>query len=336
MTTAIEPRLPKQVQNAAAKARQILDEQKVQREKPAAPNGVELIENTEVPIPSLNTAPNGDKAGEKPAPQPAAVDEKGRDLAYWRHNAQTLDGALRSARAKHAATVSDLNSQIATLKTQLRDAQEALIAAAPVDPKDHFTQEEIETLGENEARIMAAKIAAAQRNAVKAVRAEVEAAAPAPKPAPAAPADEPPSVEDPFFSELDRLVPNWEKINKDARWLKFCATTDTKTGLRIQELLDAAQNSGNAAAAAKIFKDFEASLNVVESAPQPPAPVADNAGGRDVGAPPPPSAANGRPSQDEIAEHFKNRKLYFHKPEHPKHIPDDRHKAFLARLQSAA
>lgn len=326
MTTAIETRLPKQVQNASAKARQILEEQRVKREKLIAPPGVELIENPEVAIPSLNTAP-----------QPDPVETDRQDLAYWKHRAQTLDGALKSAKGKHATLVSDLNSQIATLQDQLRESKDALAASTPIKLDDYFTQEEVDALGETEARIMASKLAATKRDAVKATRAEFQVAQPAPKPpVPAVVEDEPPSEEEEFYKELDRLVPNWEKINRDKRWLNHCGTRDESTGLRIQDLLNTAKERLNAPAAAKLFRDFEKSLNVVETPPPAIAPDARNAGGREPPSPPAPASANGRPSQDEIAEHFKNRKLYFHRPEHPKHIPEDRHKAFLARLQPAA
>lgn len=337
MTTAIETRLPRQVQAAAAKARQILEEDKAKRYKPAAlaPNGVQVIENTEVAIPSLNTDAH---PGAKPvAPAPEPNDEDGRDLAYWKHRAQTLDGALKSAKAKHVANVSDLSTQIATLQDQISELKDQLAASVPVKVEDHFTHEEIELLGEAEARVMAAKIAAAKRDSVKEVRAEMKAAAPSPKAAPPpAPDDvENPSEEDQFYNELDRLVPNWQEINKDKRWLKHCGTTDEHTGFTVQELLDAGKNRLNAPAVAKLFRDFEKSLNVVEAPPPAEAPSARNAGGRNPPSPPPPPAL-GRPSSAEITEHFKNRSLYFHKPEHPKHITDAQDKAFLARLQPAA
>lgn len=336
MTTAIEPRLPKQVQAAAEKARQILERQRAQREKPAAPDGVQVIEQTEVPIPSLAAQP---QPGSPPAaPSAPPSDEDGRDLAYWKHRAKTLDGALKSAKDKHAAIVSDLQSQIALLREELQAAKDAAAAAAPIKLDDYFSQEEIDTLGEAEARILAAKIAKAQREAIVAARAEMKAIAPqptAPAPTPTAAAAAP-SPEDEFYDELDRLVPNWEQINKDKRWLAFCGTVDEETGFTIQELLNAAQERLNAPAAAKLFRRFERSLNVVASPPPAVAPNVRTAGGREPSNPPPPAAAAGRPSKAEIAEHFKNRSLYHHKPEHPKHVSDAEHKAFLERLQSAA
>lgn len=341
MTTATEARLPKQVQNAAARARQILEENQRQREKPAAPEGAELIENTEVAIPSLNREP---PKGAQPEPVQAAVDEDGKDLAYYKHRALTLDGALRSAKEKHKLVVSDLQSQVSTLTEQLREAKDKLAAATPIALEDYFSSDEIETMGEPEARIIASKMATAVRTAVNAVRAEMKAAAPPPPatptaPAPAAaPSDDAPD-EDPevtaFWNELTRLKPNWEKINEDSRWKAFCGTRDKASGFTVQQLIDTAQRVLNAAAIAKLFTDFETSLNVVETPPQPPAPNGRNAGGREPGAPPPPRPANGRPGAEEITEHFKNRSLYFNRPEHTKHITDAKHKEFLARLNTA-
>jgi hypothetical protein len=341
MTTATEARLPKQVQAAAARARQILEEKKAQREKITPPNGVELIEHTEVPIPSLNREP---AAGAQPAQPPPAAADDGRDLAYWKHRAKTLDGALKSAKDKHAAIVSDLQTQIIALKEQLRESQEKLAAAAPIKVEDYFSPEEVEAMGEGEARIIASKLAATTRDAVKAARAELQVAATPPPAAPAAAAvpiyaatedTAEPTPEDEFWNELDVLMPNWEQINKDKRWLAFCGTTYRDTGMTVQELLDAAQARLNARAAANLFRAFEASLNVIPTPPPPTAPAARNAGGRENGGALPPAAADGRPSQAEIAEHFKNRSLYFNKPAHPKHITEEQDKAFLARLKSA-
>lgn len=69
-----------------------------------------------------------------------------------------------------------------------------------------------------------------------------------------------------FFQELQRLVPNFEDINTDERWLVWLGEVDPLFGTTRQKALDEAQAQADAKRVAGFFHAFERSL------PPPPAP----------------------------------------------------------------
>lgn len=92
------------------------------------------------------------------------------------------------------------------------------------------------------------------------------------------------TAEQVFFSELTKLVPNWQEINGHDAFLAYLEQIDPIYGRPRQLALDEAQRTANAQRAAAIFKAFIATLP-----PPPAAPPAESPTPRGAGAPPPPT-----------------------------------------------
>jgi len=57
---------------------------------------------------------------------------------------------------------------------------------------------------------------------------------------------------------LERVVPNWQEINRDPRWFQWLAAPDTLSGYSRQELLNDAVASGDAQRVINFFRGFQA------------------------------------------------------------------------------
>jgi len=70
------------------------------------------------------------------------------------------------------------------------------------------------------------------------------------------------TAEQQFYALLNQLVPTWEQINVDPRWLTWLGVKDDVYGVPRQAALDRAFQQGDAAQVAKVFNAFIASLPV--------------------------------------------------------------------------
>jgi len=68
--------------------------------------------------------------------------------------------------------------------------------------------------------------------------------------------------EDIFYKELDRAVPDWNAVNKDANWREWLGQVDPLTGKIRQELLDAARDAFDVNRVVTFFKTFKGSGGV--------------------------------------------------------------------------
>jgi hypothetical protein len=72
-----------------------------------------------------------------------------------------------------------------------------------------------------------------------------------------------------MVNRLTELVPDWQAINTDQKFLDWCLTTNPLTGQPNQALLDAASASGDAGRLAAIFTTYKAHAGITPSAPTP-------------------------------------------------------------------
>lgn len=77
------------------------------------------------------------------------------------------------------------------------------------------------------------------------------------------------SAEDRFWSDLDRMVPDWERINADPAFKAWLVQDEGLTGRSRNEFLVEAQNNLNAARVASFFITFRGN----QPSPQPTAPT---------------------------------------------------------------
>lgn len=66
------------------------------------------------------------------------------------------------------------------------------------------------------------------------------------------------TLEQQFYATLNNLVPDWEDINKDERWLKWLADIDPVYGAPRQAALDAAHQKLDVERVANVFRAFKA------------------------------------------------------------------------------
>lgn len=66
------------------------------------------------------------------------------------------------------------------------------------------------------------------------------------------------SAEQQFLSNLTSLVPNWEKVNQDAKFHEWLLETDRLSGLQRQTYLEHAQNNMDVKRVASFFEEFAA------------------------------------------------------------------------------
>ena len=284
-------KLPKQVQAAAERARQFLEQH-----NPDQVAEVKVV----TPEPKVET-PVETKADLPP------VDPRENDLGYWKHLAKTREGIIKRERERHQNDLADRDLQIDGLKEQVRQL-EAAKPLPPVDVSTYFSQEEIDRMGEDQARIMANRLANTEASVTKKAREIAEQTVePLKKKAKEKEENDSKSAFDRMLVKLGELVPEWEEINKSEGWQLWLQDVDSKTGVERQELIEIHQRKLSAEGLAKMLNEYMASL---KPASVPPAPPVVPQGNASAGNPAVVSAPNkGYPTPDEIKEHFKLRAL---------------------------
>ena len=218
-----ETRLPRAVLRRSAAIQARLDAQKAESEAPVAdPNAPPAPPSAEA-APPVATTP--------PAP---AQDPRENDPAYWKQRFNVTAGVLRAERDERAAEAADFNRRIAELEDQIRNLQAtAPSASAAVDATTILTQEQIETLGTEEAQaVVDAALKVARETAQKAIEAEVKPLRDA-RARDAADAQR--ARDNAFLEKLYELAPDLD--DKDENWLAWLAQEDEATGLQRQAIL---------------------------------------------------------------------------------------------------
>lgn len=223
----------------------------------APPEATDTVEPTREPEQPASVADQ--PKPEQPPQSPDNTAEVARLSEQVRQLQQQIQGHVESYRSlqgkyeaevpRLAARLRDRDNEIADLKEQLEDAR---LANASPQERYGLTDDEVESLGENEIRILE-KIARKQRER---------------KPAAAAP--DPPAPEpdiDPFRQSLTLAVPNWESTNALPAFHAFVAQRDTQTGMSRQSVLDASVASRNVVEIARIFHEFNRTQQPVNPAP---------------------------------------------------------------------
>lgn len=206
------------------------------------------------------------------APAPAPVQEPQED---FRQKYLSLKGMfdsmvpnLQKQLAQSESKTADFASQVAALRAEMEKLKTpATKPAEAVDPKDvqEFGLEMVEMAQRAAERVLAqwgAQINAKFDSVDKRV-ADIEAALKGIGQQTAATAGQT------FEARLSALVPNWEQINVDSRWLQWLAETDPVFMRPRQVALDEAAAALDPEKAAKIFNAFLATLPATPTTPAP-------------------------------------------------------------------
>lgn len=271
-------------------------------------------------VPSAEAATTAETDPPQPPAPPA--DPRETDPAYWKQRFKVTEGVLRREREERIASERALNQRITELQAQNRELQ-ANAPPAEIDLGQYLTKEQLETLGEDEAKAVAS---VAHRAAQAAVQKIVDAQI---KPLHEQKATDAEAAireaRQRFLDKLIELVPDFEEVDATDGWKAWLADDDPATGVQRQQLLDVHVKKQNAAMVAKMFGAYKATL-----APPPAPPVAPNGNGAipDGEIPPANPKALTRPTPAETRDFYKRAALG--------KVKDQERKEFEARLSLRA
>ncbi len=211
------------------------------------------------PTAPTETAEQVEPTAQAPAPVPAPAAAPADDV--WERKYKTLQGLFN-------AEVPKLQSQNKELAAKLHDAIERMekLAQQPakvepppapsVDPKDvdDFGQDLVEMVQRQVRSVLggvAQKMDAVVGDFEKRIALLEQAVKGATQTAAV-------TAEEVFFSKLASVVPDWEQINADERFLAWLAEVDPVYGQPRQAALSAAQQSLDANRVAAVFNAFKA------------------------------------------------------------------------------
>jgi hypothetical protein len=310
-----ETRVPRQVAARVAASVARYTPTETDPPNPAAPNAP-------APGPAAAAATPTD-------PQAPAVDPRHSDPNYWKQRFDVTSGILARERGERNTQIADLNRRITELQDQARNLQ-AAAPAAEIDLTKYFTPAQIETYGEEQCRVMAQT---ADKAATTKAQELIDAAVrPLREERTQAAANDAERAKQAFVDKLTELVPDWQTIDKDPRWLEGWLPEEDENGVQRQQLLDIHIANRNAAAAAKMFKRFAKSIEV-PAPPVAPSGTGANPGG-DAEPPTPGAVASATPPTKAEVKDFYKRSATIRRGQ-PGYVTDQERATFEARLKLA-
>lgn len=278
--------------------RAIRDQSAALKEKYGGP-----VSGTPESDPPSSDAPGAPVISADPTPPalPAVdTDPRESDPAYWKHRFDVTQGVLRKARADFQEQTQALTLQINDLKEQLRVAQTSAAPAAPIDLGLYYTPEQIEEIGEEQARANVELITKTVRTQVSAaLQSEVKPLKDAQANAKAAAAAAQRAA---FMEALTELVPNVNEIDESPEWLAWLAERNDDGILR-QKVLDEHLANLDAPRIAAMVKSF------TKTQQRPTPPVTPSGTGAAPTQMPKQGDALTPPTGAEMKEHYKQRSL---------------------------
>lgn len=245
--------LPKAIQrqvDEAAAVETALAQQQAQAAEALVTEASQLLTATDAPV----AAPAPAETPPPPPPPPAVTED-------WQQKYRSLQGMFAQKTSELQTQVRSYESQMAQLQKQLdvlmqaRQQEEAKEKAA-ADPKDveNFGADMVDMVQRYAERVyqgMAAQFGAKAADLEKRIGSlEQQVTGVATKTNV--------SLEQQFYATLKSLVPDWEEVNQEQRWLTWLAETDPIYGAPRQAALDAAHQQMDAQRVANVFKAFKA------------------------------------------------------------------------------
>lgn len=244
--------LPKAIQRQAdeAAAAEAVIAQQVQQAS-------EVVVTDPSQLKPANEQPSAPPAVETQAPPPPAPPAED-----WQQKYRSLQGMFAQKTSELQSQNKQYESQLALLQQQIQAlsqtrAQEEAKAKAEADPKDvenfgadmvDMVQRYAERVFQSMATQFGAKVADFETR-LKTLEQQVTGVSDRTNL----------TLEQQFYATLKSLVPDWENINKDERWLAWLADVDPVYGAPRQAALDAAHQKFDVERVANVFKAFKAS-----------------------------------------------------------------------------
>lgn len=244
--------LPKQVQAELEAAERI--EQELQN---AANPQPEPVAEEPQPEPVVEPEPVLEEEQE-PEPQPEPT--KTSDDETWERRYKTLQGMFNAETARNKAEVAELKDQLKQVLSELKESK-----VVPTEPQRSLvTDKDVEDFGGDLVDLIgrkAADVVNAKMSRLEAENAQLR--------------EELGSVSeqqgearrDVYFSNLERLVPDYRELNVDPDFLEWLAEVDTMSGQPRQNFLNNAFESYDVDRTAVLFNSFK-DLTAVAAKPK--------------------------------------------------------------------
>lgn len=254
-----------------------------------------------------------------PAPPAPPADPREADPAYWKQRFQVTEGLLKAEREHRKNDAGALRQQVFELQEQVRSLQATATQAQPaneIDLGQFFTPEQVEQIGEDEAKAIAqAALKAATATAKQAIETEIKPLRDARVEDAKQAAEE---RKERFLDRLAELVPDYAEIDQRDDWKAWLAEDDGER----QAVLDRHISKANAEKVAALFGEF------VKTLAPPPPPVAPRGTGATAPTAPPAQPGMTPPTPAEIRDFYKRSTL--------KRVTDQERAQFEARLKLRA
>jgi hypothetical protein len=245
------PRLPRQVIAQAAHAHELLKEGVEQ--PPATPPATPAATAAAAPVTPAPAAFTVEQLLNAPDPT------KDADPAYWRARANATEGFRRVDNANNKDRIARLESEVKALKEKNSELAKSHPAVAPtIDLKKHFTEDEIESIGEDRARAI---LRATLTETEETIRKRIEEAV-APLLERQTKTHEATEAEryQKFVEDLTAGFPTWQVTDSDPRWRSWLNGVDEATGMVRQQIINAHKSDRNAQGIIKLLNAFVTSL----------------------------------------------------------------------------
>lgn len=290
-----ETRLPRAVLRRSAAITARLEAQRAESEASSAAPAPPASPSADAAPPAEPTPPT--------VVAPPAEDPRHSDPLYWKQRFDVTAGVLRAEREARAAEVAEFNRRLADQEDQIRALQAQLEQPQAPDLTQILTKDQIETLGEDEARaVVDTALSVARDAARKAIEAEIKPLRDAKDREQARARVDNQAA---FLTALAEEVPDFNEVNASEGWLAWLAQDDETTGVQRQILLDQHVGRGDSKRVAGMLKTYK---KLAEGATPTP-PITPQGSGAAMPGTPPPQQMPSAPTKAEIKDYYKRAAL---------------------------
>lgn len=202
----------------------------------------------------------------QPAPQPA---EPSQDAAYWRARFETIEGKYKAEVPRLAHALQETQQSLAQVRGQIEAVRQP--APAAPQPATLVTEKDDEKFGTDLVDLMrrvAREEGRSTGDAVGRIEQLIRQYAPQFERVKQVEQQVVLTREGQFYSDLARDVPDWETVNKDARWLDWLKEYDPVAGRTRQQSLDEAAGVFDTRRVVAMFKLFKTAQPAPQPSPQ--------------------------------------------------------------------
>lgn len=258
-TASMSVKLPSAVQRQLDNVKVIEDKMKENFNAPS-PNGSQTVTNE----PAQTVTPAVTPVA---TVEPTKVVDETKDARYWEHRFKTLEGMAKAEQMRLKTVNANLESRITELEEIVKNTKSQSTPTSDIDLKRYLSQEEIDAYGPDvmKAVVKATKAVVGEesdRRFKEELKRQID---PLKNKLLNAEAQIVSKAQDQFWSDLDRLCPNWLTINENVKFREWLSERDPLSGMFRQELLNHAQESLDVGRVVALFTAFEKS----SPAPQP-------------------------------------------------------------------